>query len=1218
MNTILEANVFVNKVISYEKANFSDLGYAMNHLAISAYMVRNENILSKISKGNINECLFKFPQLKKWFLFDHYNCNCSEHDDFELFNTGEELNREHFLSAMNGHNPEIGNIHIVYHDDHSEPRAMGTSSIDKGEYITIADVDNLQNGNHQQIIISNGCSTTEFEKDCIAEHFINNEHGGAVAFIGFANIGYVSTFPSLYSKFLENLYSNGQHAIGSLFVTMVYDKLTSDYYQFKKIIPEPLRLHLLGDPEMQVWSETPKNFEVNTFIPGMETNIFQMKLSISNLPENECANICFMKDNECYQRATVFGNTPFNFVYSPKIDGDMVVTITAPNYKPYQMIVPIHSDLEGRVSIDTIVGFDGHVNIGDSASFKIALRNSGQGDITNAVATLTSSSPYISIHDGKVEYNEIKNNEIKLGSSNFKIVVDKNASEIKRNEWNAACFYLSVTCTYSTGATLEFTDTFRIDITSPKLRISSIRIVKTSDGDNVPEPGETVVLSLNSVRLGSRTKSKSWKAETYSSYIEDINIVNDSCYIKLTNNYETESAALIRFRLMSGSIEQDNILTDIGRELPEMEYTTIHYKLSEKTVTIFWDKKPAHWRFNIYRSDSEEGHYVKLNQVPLSFCYFEDDSIDPNKVYYYRVSAHGSRGIEGPLSSPIKVMPVFSLMIRNAPGNLYRHNDEAYTADFDFDGQKEIVQVGTMINGSEISSLLTVIRPDGTEPYDIDGNVATISGYAKFPYDTEATPTVADLYGNGEPSIITLARSTAEDGKYYATCFSSLDKDNDNLPDLLWKTDMGGAHYRNAVVTDIDRPDGLGRKEVVTLEENNKGITIFNADGSVKRKFGAGIITGNYSTLAVADLDNDGYKEIICGAYGGLYVWRHDGSAFAKQPLFARSGCDLRSSPIVADLDGDGIKEIIIGEREGTITAPIYAIRPDGTCLKGFDGSEGAASIPYPNKYNSEGLDHAVSVADINGDGHLYVFSLGQGCVRVWSNTGDVILDLSLPDLFKSKEWNAHRSLPLVADIDGDSKPDIVFSDQNVIYAIHADGTNVAGYPMTVPSVINHGISIADIDNDGKNEIIAADAESNINAWKTFGRGVAWGRARFDSGNTGEYVEGGSDPIVVTADRTWGNEPVNNDIIVRSGTLTFPHGEYQIRPGCKIIVMDGGTLNVYGGVLLDANILVKSGGSMVIDNNGVIYLEDHGDVKLESGASFDFITGDIFPLDWWE
>ena len=39
---------------------------------------------------------------------------------------------------------------------------------------------------------------------------------------------------------------------------------------------------------------------------------------------------------------------------------------------------------------------------------------------------------------------------------------------------------------------------------------------------------------------------------------------------------------------------------------------------------------------------------------------------------------------------------------------------------------------------------------------------------------------------------------------------------------------------------------------------------------------------------------------------------------------------------------------------------------------------------------------------------------------------------------------------------------------------------------------------------------------------------------------------------------------------------------------------------------------------MVIDNNGVIYLEDHGDVKLESGASFDFITGDIFPLDWWE
>ena len=60
----------------------------------------------------------------------------------------------------------------------------------------------------------------------------------------------------------------------------------------------------------------------------------------------------------------------------------------------------------------------------------------------------------------------------------------------------------------------------------------------------------------------------------------------------------------------------------------------------------------------------------------------------------------------------------------------------------------------------------------------------------------------------------------------------------------------------------------------------------------------------------MADLDGDGYKEIICGAMGGVYVWRHDGTAFGQQPLFAKAGRDLRSSPVVCDLDGDGQPDV--------------------------------------------------------------------------------------------------------------------------------------------------------------------------------------------------------------------------------------------------------------------------------------------------------------------
>lgn len=68
--------------------------------------------------------------------------------------------------------------------DHSHPRALGTSSIDKHESIYIQDVDNLRNKDFLQIFISGGCMPAKFDEDCIAEHFINTPNGGAVAFIG--------------------------------------------------------------------------------------------------------------------------------------------------------------------------------------------------------------------------------------------------------------------------------------------------------------------------------------------------------------------------------------------------------------------------------------------------------------------------------------------------------------------------------------------------------------------------------------------------------------------------------------------------------------------------------------------------------------------------------------------------------------------------------------------------------------------------------------------------------------------------------------------------------------------------------------------------------------------------------------------------------------------------------------------------------------------------
>ena len=1099
----------------------------------------------------------------------------------------------------------MNHFHIVYHMDHCSPRAMGSSSKVSLENISVSDVDNLRNGDYQQIIISGGCSPAQFDKDCIAEHFLNNPEGGAVAFIGNANVGYSREYTQ-YQKFLNTLYGKQISQIGIL-RTYLDDEARS--YRMSDIY----RLHLLGDPEMPVWSAVPQEFDVDVTTGAAPNNQRKISVQIKNLPEGEEATVCLMKDEDFYERIVITDTDKHEFTFLPKHNTGIKVTVTARNFIPYEKQLPAVGSMDRHLEISSLNGFSKSVAIGDSADIAITIANHS-GKMPATMAMLTSSSPYVTVATPVMDYGGLKD----TATRTFRIRVSKDAPEIMRNEWNAACLSLTMRGYDSPALNMTDVDTFRIDIVSPRLRISSVKVLLTSDWDKTLEAGENVMLGLSSVKLGKYSSSQplKWTVEPLPDCKATVKqITNNTCIFNIGSAYKNGNPLKFKIKLLDGTVPQDSIEVDVAETLPTIDATKVHYSATEKAISFYWDAMSSATKFNIYRSSTANGSYTKLNKTPLTTRYFEDEDIDELTPYYYKLSALTDGYLEGPLSDAFTAITFYPLMLEATLDDNYQFYPEGYTADIDFDGQKEIVQVGAMSDGELWNSLLTIVKPDGTTPYDIDGNTTSFNGYAEFPCLIQAGATVADLYGSGEPSIITLPRGAySTDGKFYATCYSSQDKDGDKLPDKLWQTDVNGYYYRSAVVTDIDRPDGKGQKEVILLEETGKGITILNADGTVKRTIGAGTISGNYSTPAVADLDGDGYKEIICGAMGGVYVWKHDGTAFGQQPLLAKAGRDLRSSPVVCDLDGDGQKEIVIAERDKSQTDYIYAIKPNGTCLTGFDGSSEAASIHYPNDKDGEGLDHGMAVGDINGDGYLEVLSLGHGCVKAWTRTGTTIIDRELPDLFEFSDWNNHRPVPLIADIDGDEEPEIVFSDRFTIYAIHADGTDVTGFPMASAAEIFHGISVSDIDADGKNEIIAPDAESGIKVWKTEGKGITLGRARFDTGNTGEYVEGGSDPLVLTESQTWSNTTVNSDIIVRSGTLTLPQNRVlTMRPGCKLIVMDGGKLNLNGGIIENADIRIKTGGTLVIDNHGVIYLDKYGDVTEESGATFDFILGDILP-----
>ena len=216
--------------------------------------------------------------------------------------------------------------------------------------------------------------------------------------------------------------------------------------------------------------------------------------------------------------------------------------------------------------------------------------------------------------------------------------------------------------------------------------------------------------------------------------------------------------------------------------------------------------------------------------------------------------------------------------------------------------------------------------------------------------------------------------------------------------------------------------------------------------------------------------------------------------------------------------------------------------------------------------------------------------------------------------LFPNKEWSINTTCPLIADVDGDNEPDIVFQDEMEIYALKNNGTNIAGFPIETERMKLNGISIADINNDGYNEIVTTDQAGYVYAWKTDGKSTAveWGRSRFDTGFTGEYISHYEDPKVLTASTEWGGGAFTNDIIVRAGTFKIPSGKtLQMRDGYRIYVLEGGTLEVDGGIIQNADVLVKSGGTLNIKNNGGIHLNRYGKLDAEKGATVNALYGEV-------
>lgn len=164
--------------------------------------------------------------------------------------------------------------------------------------------------------------------------------------------------------------------------------------------------------------------------------------------------------------------------------------------------------------------------------------------------------------------------------------------------------------------------------------------------------------------------------------------------------------------------------------------------------------------------------------------------------------------------------------------------------------------------------------------------------------------------------------------------------------------DLEGEFVQGPVAGDLDR-DGTPEVVVATVDGFIKVVSI---DTSTVTPSFSVMETDLYDVISVnpvlADLDNDGYPDIIVGGENRIYALDKNLVSLIDYPITidrAYPAATIVSAPVVADINNDGRQDIVVTTSEGNC----YAFGPDP--LYGFPVSSGGVMSDSILTYDGDG-----------------------------------------------------------------------------------------------------------------------------------------------------------------------------------------------------------------------------------------------------------------------
>jgi hypothetical protein len=317
--------------------------------------------------------------------------------------------------------------------------------------------------------------------------------------------------------------------------------------------------------------------------------------------------------------------------------------------------------------------------------------------------------------------------------------------------------------------------------------------------------------------------------------------------------------------------------------------------------------------------------------------------------------------------------------------------------DIDDDGLPEVVACGE-------GKYLIAIDSDGTPLWKSDAFVGPRSS---------GSVAIANLDNDGPPEIV-----------FGAAMF-------DNAGKLLYEgTAAGKGANGQGPISCIADLDGDGRPEVIGGRSAYKTTgTVAGNDFAGMEMWTAASYMNNDGFCGVADFNSDLAPEVVLVANTRVHVI--NGQTGAVLATVAIPGAGRGGPPNIADFNGDGIRDIgVAGSSRYTVFL--------------FDsGANTLSTLWTANTEDDSSQVTGSSVFDFDGDGRYEVVYNDEAYIRIYPGVEPDCLmnppgpgcDKNMTDaevLFRDRNSSRTRTeYPVIADVDGDFKADIVFSTNN-------------------------------------------------------------------------------------------------------------------------------------------------------------------------------------------